>query len=504
MAPRLWLALFWVATAAAQSVQGTVLNAATGAGIPGVKVELDWSGELAYGTSTDAQGRFAFADVKPGTYSVQYTAAGFEWVGIFQRPPEPMLIRVSSGSPVELTAHLMPMGRMSGHVVDPAGKPVPKAVVEVAGPAMQMNVPVDADGKFRIDRLLFPGAYTVSAVPPAGFRPPDRDPGDDRPLAWTRTWYPGATDPQGAGKIFLNAGASFEDVEIKLRTAPAHVVRGRLLLPDGKPASGVEVTLSSVRGVFKTKSADDGAFEFVAVDGGWRLSAQSVKLRAAKWIELAGRDLENLTLRLDEPISVKVRAIADVPAGTPAPRFLPRGAVLIAVDPSGLAIIGDRSMARLDQNGSAVVSDLYPRSYEIGGAEPPGYYLAEIRLGDTPIHGRVVELSAGATIALVFRADGGSIRGKVENCGDGGVLLVPQDPSARFPGDDRRVECDASGNYSFNSLRPGDYFVIAMPKTADSYIWNPVWSDGLQSQAASITVQPSQTVALDLKLAAQP
>jgi hypothetical protein len=506
MPPRAWLVFLCTTCAAAQTVQGTVVNASTGNGIPGVKVDLIWSGEPAYAATTDERGRFLFEHVQAGAYTTEYSADGYEWVGPFQRPPEPRLYRAAAGNTVEIVAHLMPMGRLSGRVVDPTGKPVPKAVVEVAGPGIQMNFPADAEGRFDFHKLAFPGAYTVSAIPPADFHPPAREPDDDRALAWTRTWYPGVTDADGAGRIVLSVGGSFDNLELKLRAAPAHVVRGRLVNPDGRPSPKVDVSLGGPKGLWKTRSADDGSFEFAAVvDGDWRLSAEAqasflnAKLRANLPIAVAGRDREGVKLQLEAPIPVRIRYIAETPRDTPAPKFAPRPVMLTG---SG-GFLGQRVLARSNPDGTFQSDAVYPGTYEIGGLDPSGYYLDSIRLGETPAAGRIVDLSAGAVVTLIYKADGGAVRGKAENCAGGGVLLAPQDPAARGEFDIRRAECGETGRYEFASVRPGAYYIVVVPREPSAYFWVSDWNDALIARAASVTVKPNEPVTLDLR-AVQP
>jgi hypothetical protein len=507
MPTRIWLLLMGAGCAAAQSIQGTVVNSVTGVGIPGGKVELVWSGELAYGVTSDGQGRFAF-QVDAGAYTVRYTVDGYEWTGLFQRPPEPMIYRVNTGQTLEITGHMMPMGRLAGRVLDAAGEPVPKAMVEVIGPGMQMNVATDAEGRFDYHKFTFPGAYTVSAIAPPGFPAPAKAADDDRVLAWTRTWYPGATEAAGAGKIVLAPGGSFENIELKLKSAVAHAVRGVLLGPGGKAAANVEVALSSLKGVLKAKTGEDGGFEFVVVDGDWRLRAEmqasflNAVLRANGFVTVAGRDVEGIRLQLDAPISIRLQAIAEVPQGAAAPRFRAPRVVFTVVDRSGNAVSGDRTMTSPELDGTYKVSGVYPLEYVLGGPAPPGYYLAEIRLGETAVTGRRIELTAGAAVTLVYRADGATLRGAAENCNGGGVVLASQDPARRLPENISRVNCDDNGHYEFATLPPGAYYVVALQRGPDVYFQELNWSDALMQAAASVTLRANENGVADLKAVA--
>jgi hypothetical protein len=391
------------------------------------------------------------------------------------------------------------MGHLSGRVLDAGGKPVPKAMVEVEGPGIQMSYPADDQGRFDFHKLGFPGAYTVSAIPPPGFPAPGRVPDDDRLLAWTRTWYPGVTERAGAGTVLLSPGGSVENLDLKLKAVPAHAIRGVLLQPDVTPAANVDVALSGARGLFSAKAAEDGAFQFLAPDGDWRLSAESAKLRASQYVTVSGRDREGVKLRLDPPIAVTLRAIAETSPDAPAPRFTPRPAMLAVVDVSGPGLSGDRVLARPQGDGTFELNAVYPRSYGVGAVAPPGYYLESVRLGETSVPGRVVELTAGAVVTLVYRSDGATLRGKVEECAGGGVLLVPQDPSRRHFDENRRASCDDAGRYEFLAVPPGGYYVLAVAKASSNFFWAAEWQDTMSHQATGVTLHPNETVLLDLR-----
>ncbi len=65
--PLIFAALFIMpAGALAQTVEGTVLDAATGAGVAGVKCELVKDGPVLYDMVTGPSGRFHFENVKEG------------------------------------------------------------------------------------------------------------------------------------------------------------------------------------------------------------------------------------------------------------------------------------------------------------------------------------------------------------------------------------------------------------------------------------------------------
>jgi hypothetical protein len=72
--------------AAAQMVEGTVIDSTYGNGLAGARVEIAATGagligEAAYTAVTDSQGRFRIDNVKDGVYVARYRAPGYLYEG---------------------------------------------------------------------------------------------------------------------------------------------------------------------------------------------------------------------------------------------------------------------------------------------------------------------------------------------------------------------------------------------------------------------------------------
>src|ERR1019366_1057868 len=298
--------MLFAACAVAQTVAGSVFDAATGNGAGGVKVELLKRATPFYETPSDGGGRFRFDNVREGDYAARYQSPDY-W--LTAGPSDYRLFHVAAGSPVKLEARMMPWSKISGRVVDGRGNGVADARLELTGLGMVANgrtylrtswggggggqlsesplgmtffENTGADGKFEVQ--LMPGTYGLSAIPPPDLKPPDTEP-DGPVLVWKRTYYPGAALAEGASKIVVLPGGEVADVELKLLAVPAHAVRGVVLNPDGTPAPKVAIALGEPFSSASVESKPDGTFEFPAVpEGEWRFSAEaqrgSVKLRA--------------------------------------------------------------------------------------------------------------------------------------------------------------------------------------------------------------------------------
>src|SRR5512143_3648924 len=95
IAPGLLLASLCLAQSTG-SVEGTVVDRITGAGIPGASVTfyIRTQGVLAE-TTTDASGEFRIFGMKPGSYEVRFEKEGYRFGN--KIPPQPYIVGQSPG-----------------------------------------------------------------------------------------------------------------------------------------------------------------------------------------------------------------------------------------------------------------------------------------------------------------------------------------------------------------------------------------------------------------------
>jgi hypothetical protein len=483
---------------AAQSVEGVVTNVMNAAGIPGVKVALSQGDKAPYSAVTDADGRFGFQDLPDGEYTVRYSAARY-FSPSLPRDISPVRIRVG-GLPARIELRMIPLSRVAGRVVDTTGDPVPKARVELTTASAFWEAETDAQGNFDMPSVI-PAAlpYIVTAAPPLNAKPPAPDPDTNQPRAWLRTFYPNVASRDQAIPVALRVGDDLVGLELKLLAAPVHAVRGVVLSPAGDLVAKVPLALWEPgprrNATLHATSDSDGAFEFPSVpDGDWRLSAESDGGIAEQWITIKGRDISALKLRLTPPFNVSGKVILEARQGMPNP--IPPQVTLIKQHDGQILLQGQSIVgAKPAPDGHFRFEALYPGSYRvIPGPPPPLFYVDSIRTGDTPLL-EEVELSAGSPdLTIVYKSDGGSVRGAVEKCGTGQVWLVAlHAPQLR----NYFAACDAAGRFEFNAVRPGDYYAIALPGYE---LWPGTVDAAILQRAARLTVRPVETTRADLTL----
>lgn len=493
--------------AAAQTVEGTVTNVATGGAIAGAKVAIRQDENAAYSATTDAEGHFRIEGVKEGAYSVRYSADRYFYPG----GPRDATFQVrANGVPVRIEGRMIPLSRVSGRVVDTRGDPVAKARVELTTLSAFWATETDVKGTFELDSVIPVNSnYVLSAAAPPDWKAPAPDRDTGQPRGWARTFYPGAAFREQAAPIAVRVGGDLLGLEIKLLDVATHAVRGVLLTPDGAPLPKGAVALWDTGprrdAAYRAESKSDGTFEFAAVvEGDWRLSptlaSGGVELRGEEWIAVKGREIEGLKLRLSPPVTVSGRVILETRQGVPSPD--PPEVTVIRQHGGQIVFQGMSILSvRPEADGRFRFEGLYPGNYRVlPGAPPPLFYVSDVLLGDTPVP-EEVEFSAGSPeLTIFYKANAGAVRGTVEKCGSGQVWLVPRDaPSRRhYAG-----SCDGTSNgasrFEITGVPPGEYYVLAVPGYE---LWPGNVDAALLQRATRLSVRAGETTQAELSLSA--
>ena len=382
--------------ASAQTVEGSVIDVATGSGIASAKVVLHQGDEAPYSATAGADGQFRIEGLKPGTYSVRYSAEHYFFPGGGPRDPAPIHI-TAGGGPVRIEGRMVALSRIGGRVIDGHGDPVVNARIDLTTLTSFWAAQTDAKGNFDLD-FLAPGNTnaTLAISAPSDWKAPAPDPETHESRAWARTWYPGVLYRDQAAPIILRSGGKLLGLEIKLLAAPLHALSGVLLDPDGAPAPRATLTLWEAGprrdAAYRAESQADGSFVFPRViDGDWRLSAEfemrGVPLRAREWIQLKGGDIDGIRLRLSPPFTLSGKVLIDSgkQTATPAPPD-----VLLIKQHNGEILLEGQSIynAEPGADGRFQFGNLYPGTYRIVPGTPPSqYYLDAMRWGDAPVRG---------------------------------------------------------------------------------------------------------------------
>ena len=506
----------------AQTVEGHVINAATGADLPGVIVHLDRGGgggeEKEYSATTNSEGRFRIESVPSGTYIALYEASGF------QRHPSAgsdlTLFSVSNGTQQVLldVVKMRPLGKLLGRVKDADGRPVPNASINVINGGKLCKPPScfprlkeaksNENGEYTITDLNS-GPWLISATAPAAWKVPELGTGER--LGWTQTFYPSVTDPQSAQPVVVGMGGEQLVPDIKLAAVPVHSIRGTVLDPSATPLGNVSVSLDKDYGSgFQETVSEDGAFVFPAVPKGeWRLSARTNKsdvvLRSVQQVYIKEEDLENVQVRLAAPFTLKGKLVTQSQEGSVAPQPVMLGALLVSGSALPSDSGGDVFFPIVSDAGVLTALNIYPGSYEVqfrGADAPSQYYLDSIRLGDRDALGSIKVLSDAELLTITYKLGGGSVTGTIKGCTSEYVFLVPEDITLRRSGFLRTTKCGKDGRFQFSTVRPGEYLGFAV--AVEAWALGQIFGDAdLLKSATKVTVRANEFASAEIRLTAR-
>lgn len=248
---------------------------------------------------TDAEGRYEFANLPAGRYTISVNKAGYVGLEFGQRRPfeggRPL--DLADAQVVEQIDFALPRGSViTGRITDDAGDPIVGAYVQAmlyrylpggrrhlsaAGSQSWLSNMTNDLGEYRLFGLM-PGTYVVAAYAQnmgvVSLTQPNPQTGGvasiDARDGYLQTYYPGAASIAEAAPVLVNlseeANASFA-----LATGRMSRVSGIVRRTDGRPAAGSQVglrptdtTASTMGGWGNASIAQDGSFTFANVPPG--------------------------------------------------------------------------------------------------------------------------------------------------------------------------------------------------------------------------------------------
>lgn len=484
----------------AYSIRGVVVDAQTSAPIRRARVEATRADGERSTSVSDAQGRFAVSELRPGTYTLSVNKEGYLTGGYGQ------VKAGGSGLPIEIPGDLADFangdaritifrgGVIAGRVVDERGDAVPLAQVralqyqyESGGPRLSWaaahgSQPLTDDlGAFRVYGLR-PGRYAVGATAGVSSLVAGPPAADARlPLS---TYFPNATDAANARMVLVAAGKETTPVTITLATGRPVRVRGRVVTATGEPfEGGVSAAPHDGRQVVLTSRSSvrpDGSFELRTIlPGTYLLTARDPMSNELKdqqlghaVVTVGTEDLDDVVIVTGTPGIARGRVVTD--DGSP----LARAVAQIKV--STVSAAGPDRPWR--SNGAAAVKD--DGAFEIGGlfgvhafqvdaANQLPWSLASVWHADRDVTDAGVAFGPDDIvddITVVVTRVRNELTGTVVDA-DGrpaagaGVIIFPADPSLwKWTRWARATTADRGGRFRLVALPPYDrYLAVAAP-----------------------------------------
>ena len=527
-------------------LEGTVLNAVTGQPVRKARITLtpaQGGGEPML-ASTDAQGKYALANIAPGTYNLTAARDGYFGQRYGARKPgeeqKGEVLDLAPGSAKsDVDLKLTPLGAIMGFVRDEDGDPVRGVNVVLlaygygpSGRKLQVRgseTETDALGEYRIFDLPA-GTYYLRAKPMSE-QAPAMEQGTE---AYATVYYPNSQQPAGAGAIQLAAGEVQRGIDFVLHTIAISFIRGRVIKPAGglKCSAALEAGADELQGDFLTSGGlsvvgmvsgsditsldfdvagarqvdPDGKFEFRNVPVGNHSLTGTCRVGKQRYttnmpVQLDTVGLENVELRPVGPSTITGQVTIE---GESKSKVSDARVSLSGGQIFFLNVDGDSdSRGNVAEDGTFRLPDLVAGVYRINVKPPDGLYVKSIAEDGSDVAQSGVDLSAGAMTAavqVVLSANGGSIEGSVENGAGAQVTLIPSDPeTARMRA--QVTTADPHGRFAFPALAPGHYQLYAWEGVdIDAAMYDADFRKPFESKAQTVDVEEKQKATAQLQL----
>jgi 5-hydroxyisourate hydrolase-like protein (transthyretin family) len=499
------------------AIAGVVVNWANGQPVAGASVAIapttqGAERDISRSVTTGADGRFAFAGLSRGKYSLMGSAHGFMLQG-FERH-DLYATAIVAGPDLDsehLVFRLQPDASVEGQVTDESNDPVQNATVRLFQQSKedgrQRTIPLDQgqtddQGLFRLGHLA-PGTYylAVSARPwyaqvnpsvihrkstnpdAAGARAAQEAAALD--VTYPLTFYPGSPDSAGASPIVLHPGERVT-ADVVMRAVPAlHLrIRSGNSATAGGPVEFPQVLQRIFDGyldpVFNaggsTSAMEPDVIEITGLAPGHYViemassrgaNDKGPKREGYREVDLAG-DLE--VNANDSSGFVNVAGSVLFEGATRAPTAL-------AMQFSNQET-GEYLGTEIRDKGQFQVEGMKPGRYIVTLQSRGGYFLRKMSVTGAKLTGRTLEIGGSNSVHIaatvgrgVAQVDGVARRGGQPFSG-AMIVLVPRDAANNSPLF-RRDQSDSDGSFTLPNVVPGQYTLLALANGWEMEWGNP-------------------------------
>jgi protocatechuate 3,4-dioxygenase beta subunit len=498
--------------------------------------------------TTGSDGKFAFKDLKPGTYRVAAAAMGFVRQEYGQRALNGsgrLLFVVAGQSIHDATIRITPSGTVSGRILDQNGQPATGAPVQLLRAVYNAQgktygrggaATVDDRGNYRIFGVT-PGLYTLMVgTQAAGIDLAMALRGNvvpTRPVRYSVTYYPNASKLDESAPIEVTAGneSSF-DLRSTRETRTFHV-RGRVINPTSGPfpqdlgmmlgfsnlAGGggnavIPTGFDPATGTFDVPNVPPGEFTIgiaraFAPGRGAAMPEQQAQramgFAASVPIHVTNADIDGLVLTLTPGITAQGKLIVEGQQVSAIPN-LNQLRLNIRNVPFATGI-GTPVSSPIAADGSFQVTALRAGDYRVElSASVPGFYVKSVKYGgEDVLGGRTFKISAGSfgPVEVVLKAGTQTVAGTVT---DGQSRPVPGIGVVLIPAQRERLDLfrnthtDQNGRFTLTDLIPGEYKVFSWDAVDTNAYMAPGFLEPYEQLGNAVSVRESSSSNVDVKL----
>jgi hypothetical protein len=513
-------------------------------------------------TMTDDLGRFVFAALPPGRYTLTAEKPG--WVKTFhgsrrigQGPALPLAIE-DGGRISDIAMTLVRGAVIAGRIVDELGGPVPGAQVRVLQPQVVNGerrfvappgsiewATSDDRGRYRIYGLA-PGEYTVRSTGGGGVAldvrlmtpeaigfveqllraPTDAPPATDPPRV-TRAgmFYPGVIDVAQAQTIVLEPGEERTGIDVRSVLVRSSRVEGVAVGPGGEPITNAMVGLANLSAASLWSSP--GSIRPADPDGRWAIPSiapgrylffgrtagagapQNAPLTL--WTELevvvGDADLTGLVLQFLPGVTVSGKVSAQAGSGLDVSKLRVSLGAVTAIAGASLAIPAVNPNA----NGDFTIAGVPPGDYRLSVTGATGWHLLSAVVDGREVLDSVLEVQAaqsitGLAVTLTDRPSviSGTLFDRLGRPAPEYSIVVFSTDRRHWSSSPRRmsgaVKLGSDGRFSVAGLPAGGYYMAAVVDPDPASLNSPAFLEELAAAAIRIRLEDGERTVQDIRI----
>jgi hypothetical protein len=496
------------------SVEGTVVNSATGDPIRKVRVTLRATGEGAdpYATTTDAKGHFLIDEVDAGRYHLSAFRNGYTEVR-----KSGVALTLEKGQNIkDVAVKLAPEGVISGRILDTEGDPL--ANVSVAS----MNVGYENGkrglviagwansndlGEFRLAGLRA-GKYVVRATFQQQSGNVQRRPVRTEE-AYVTTYYPRTMNAKSASTIEVSPGAQITGINLVAMRAQSLHIKGRV--GAASPVNALPIWLSlaprddlSAMPEMNTVVNAQGDFQVNGIFPGAYVLRASCTARDGKMysgralVEVRDSNVEGIELELRPSRKFRGRVIIEDRGN------LQGAALYVWIQGKGRGLTGSGStQVKEDLTFETNNVGVGPYDFSLHGY-PESFYLKSIRMGDQDVTETGGDFAEDGELTFLLSPNAGVVEGSVQNVKDEAapgakVTLIPDSKHRSWKSRYKTVDTDQKGHFVIKGVAPGEYKIYAWEDIEEGAYEDPDFMKPHQSEGKTVSVKERGHETVELK-----
>jgi hypothetical protein len=462
------------------------------------------SGRTAPTATSDREGRFTFANISPGSYTVRVQKDGYfgKPEGGNYPPTAAIHVIVAPRETKDASLSMIQGGLIGGRVFGADGQLLSNAIVNAlrvtyslghATLTGQVGKIADDRGEFRLFWIP-PGDYYVTAEPPRAAP----SPGGGAAGQGIKTFYPGTTAVTEAKMVSIKGGEEMLGMDIGIRPITLLRVSGQvsslipppapqlgapgvnsavlvLLSPDGNAPDDTKqvgtVPLVPTTGKFEVPNLLPGAYDLFArvADPGSQAAGGAPQAWGRARLELRDTNIENVLITIPPAVEVKGAVTA---TGGRLPASL--RVQLMSDEASAAKIpayqqVSSRSVP-VTAEGTFSVPAIPEGRFRVSAVAglPQDMYLADVRQNALSVFDSGFDVNTRNlnSLEIVLGSGAGTVSGVVldgptKTVAGATVVLVPEARRRSNRALYVSAVSDASGRYTLRGVAPGDYKVFA-------------------------------------------